>query len=86
MAIAYSGMHSGGFMMGYGWIFQIIIFILFFLVVFWLLKNQKMTNTTNETPEQILKRRLASGEIKKKEYEELMEEVVEPKITKKSNK
>ncbi|MCF7871665.1 SHOCT domain-containing protein [Candidatus Woesearchaeota archaeon] len=81
----YGGMHSGIGFMGYGWIIQVVIFILFFLVVFWLLKNQRIEQkpTTTETPQQILKRRLALGEINKKEYEDLMKEVSEPKPRKK---
>ncbi|MCF7866412.1 SHOCT domain-containing protein [Candidatus Woesearchaeota archaeon] len=82
----FGGMHSGGMgFMGYGWIIQVVIFILFFLVVFWLLKNQQNGTKTvsNETPQQILKRRLASGEISKKEYHDLMKEISEPKPKKK---
>ena len=77
-----AAIHKGGMgFIGYGWIIQIIIFILFFLVVFWLLKTQKdgVKTSSNETPSQILKRRLASGEITKKEYESLMKEISKPK-------
>ncbi|MFH1649740.1 MAG: hypothetical protein ABIA93_04280 [Candidatus Woesearchaeota archaeon] len=57
---------------GYGWLFQIVILILFFLVLWWLLKGKGMQN---ETPEQILKRRLALGEITEKEYKRLKKEL-----------
>jgi putative membrane protein len=70
---------SGFFGIGYGWIFQIIIFILFFLVVWWLMKNNssafKQEKAPNENPADILKRRLAKGEITKKEFEELKKDI-----------
>ena len=76
MVIPSCGMHSVFF--GYGWLVQIIIFIAFFMVVWWLLKNQKICSenkTIREKPIDILKRRLASGEINKKEFEKLKKEI-----------
>jgi putative membrane protein len=84
MAFDYCPMGGGmGFFgMGFGWIFQIVIFVLFFLVVWWLLKSNSnfMKNETKEkkheeTPIEILKRRLAKGEIDKKEFDELKKEI-----------
>lgn len=73
----YCAMHSGMLSMGYGWIFQLIIFVIFFLVVWWLLKNNSLKTVPQkqETPMEILKRRLASGEITKKEFETLKKEI-----------
>lgn len=71
-------MGSGYLGMGYGWIFQIIIFVVFFFVVWWLLKNNavmKNENRQDETPLDILKRRLAKGEITRKEYNNLKKEI-----------
>lgn len=58
---------------GFGWIIQIIIFIAFFAIVWWLLRSNQMQKT--ESASEILKKRLASGEISKKEYEELKKEI-----------
>jgi len=69
MAYSVCGMHTGYF--GLGWLFQLLVFVAFFAVVWWLLKGSK----GSEGPEQILKRRLASGEISKKEYEALKKEI-----------
>lgn len=71
---------SDGFFFGYGWLFQIVIFIAFFLVVWWLLKTNKTFFLNSERknlekPIDILKRRLASGEITNKEYEKLKKEI-----------
>lgn len=73
-------MHYGmgyGFM-GFGWLFQIAILILFFLVVWWMVKNNKSfryRSSENESALDILKKRLASGEINHKEYEKLKKEI-----------
>ena len=68
------GMHGG--LYGYGWILQILIFIAFFAIVLWLIRKQpKEEKAIKETPNEILKRRLASGEITKKEYESLKKEI-----------
>jgi len=64
------GTHYG--LMGYGWVFQIAILLLFFLVLLWLLKGQGFQK---ETPESILKKRLAKGEITTKEYKALKKEL-----------
>ena len=63
-----------GMMQGYGWIFQVLIFIAFFLVVWWLIKEQPK-RVKKEKPIDILKRRLASGEISRQEFEELKKEI-----------
>jgi len=71
---------GNGLFFGYGWLFQIVIFVAFFLVVWWLLKSNKSFSVkserrTLEKPMDILKKRLASGEITKKEYESLKKEI-----------
>jgi putative membrane protein len=72
MACPYGFMGMGG----YGWIFQLLIFIGFFLIVWWLLKGTPgLTSGAKEKPLDILKRRLARGEITKKEYEILKKEI-----------
>lgn len=70
------GCPYSGFGMGYGWLYQILIFVLFFGVVWWLLKNQPMQKSVSiEKPIDILKRRLAKGEITQKEFESLKKEI-----------
>lgn len=56
---------------GYGWVFEIVILILFFLVVYWVLKGR------NESALEILDRRYARGELGKKEYLSLKKEIGE---------
>ena len=72
----FMGTHMG--MFGFGWLFQILIFVIFFLVVWWLLRTSQAPSQPNdEDPIEILKRRLAKGEITKKQYEELKKEIEE---------
>jgi putative membrane protein len=66
-----------GFFMGYGWIFQLVILLLLALIFWWLLRGQQFGYTKNskDTPLEIVKRRYATGEIEKKEYERLRKEL-----------
>jgi putative membrane protein len=59
----------------FGWILQVLIFVLFFLIVWWLMKSGRFTQQQQETAEEILKKRLAKGEITKKEYDSLKKEI-----------
>ena len=65
-------MHNGIFGMGYGIITQIVIFALFFLIVWWLIKKNPQSQ---EKAIDILKKRLAAGEITKKQFEQLKKEI-----------
>ena len=73
-------MHQSG-MMGYGyfglgWLFQILILILFFLIIWWMLKSSGSFGfRTSESAMDILKKRLAAGEIDTKEFERLKKEI-----------
>jgi len=73
------GMGGMGYgIMGFGWLFQIIILILFFAVIWWIFKNSGsfgFKSSSNESAMDILKKRLAKGEISRKEYEELKKEI-----------
>ncbi|MBC8500777.1 MAG: SHOCT domain-containing protein [Nanoarchaeota archaeon] len=72
------GYSMGYGFMGFGWISQIIILILFFLVVWWLIRNSGSFGYKcgeNETATDILKKRLAAGEISQKEYQNLKKEI-----------
>ncbi len=63
--------HGG---MGFGWIYQLLIFILFVGVMFWILNSNKQ-NYSNKSALDILNERLAKGEISVKEYKELKKEL-----------
>ena len=67
-------MHWTG-MDGGWWVLMMIVWIALVAVVVWavvrLLASREQPATTAERPEEILKRRLASGEIDAKTYDEL---------------
>ena len=78
--MAVQGCMMGSFgMMGYGWLFQLLIFVVFFLIVWWVMKSSNVQSGVAETqsPLDILKTRLAKGEITRKEYEQLRKELEE---------
>jgi uncharacterized membrane protein len=62
--------HATG-MYGYGWLFEILILIAFFVIVYWLVKSSQKKETASE----ILDRRYASNEITKKEYMQLKKDI-----------
>ena len=64
-----------GYGMAWGWIFQIAILVLFFLVIWWIIKGNKFGFSSSESALDILKKRLANGEISQKEYEKLKKEI-----------
>ena len=72
-------MHQYGMGYGYfglGWLFQIIILVLFFAVIWWMLKSSGTFGfRTSESAVDILKKRLARGEINEKEYQKLKKEI-----------
>ena len=59
---------------GFGFIFPLLILIIFLLVIYWVLKSG---NLSSDSAEEILKKRLAKGEINKKEYRDLLKEINE---------
>ncbi|MBI4452017.1 SHOCT domain-containing protein [Candidatus Woesearchaeota archaeon] len=69
------GMMGYGYL-GLGWLFQILILVLFFLVIWWMFRNSSSFGfKANESALDILKKRLASGEIDTKEFERLKKEI-----------
>ena len=44
-------------------------------LIIWLIEQSKLENKPSETPKQILKKRLAKGEISKKKFEELIKKI-----------
>ena len=61
------------FFPGFGIIIQLVILLLIFAIIYWVTNTGKFNS---EKPETILKRRLAKGEISKKEYLELKKEIL----------
>ena len=51
---------------------QLVLFIMFLAVIIWVVKSG---NINSDSPKDILKKRLAKGEIKKKEYNDLLKEI-----------
>lgn len=64
------GNHMG--FTSYGIFIQIVLFLAFLLIMFWVIRSSDLSN---ESAEEILKKRLAKGEINKKEYESLKKEI-----------
>lgn len=62
---------------GYGWIIQLILITILFLVIWWLLRDNKFGYKTNETPLEIVQKRYAKGEITKKEFDKLKKDLSE---------
>lgn len=62
------------FFPGFGIVIQIILFVVLFGVIYWVVKSGSIGN---DNPEAILKKRLAKGEISKKEYHEILKEINE---------
>ncbi len=56
---------------GYGWLFELIILVLFFLIVYWVVKASAKENSAL----QILNRRYAKGELTKKEFLSLKKDI-----------
>ncbi len=57
---------------GFGLILQLGLFLIFLFVVFWVVKSG---NISNESAEDIAKKRFAKGEISKKELNEILNEL-----------
>ncbi len=57
---------------GFPIVMQLLLFVVFLVIVFWIIKSGSINS---DTPQDILKKRLAKGEIKKKEYNELLKEI-----------
>ncbi len=67
------GYGYGMYGLGLGWLFQLLIFAAFILVIWWILK--KGARGQEGSADDILKKRLARGELTKRQYEELKAEI-----------
>jgi len=56
---------------GYGWVFEILTLVVFFFIVYWIVKSSQ----NKETALDILNRRYANSEITKKEYLQLRKDI-----------
>lgn len=68
--VDYGYMHS--IFPGFGILIQLLLFITFLIIIYWVIKSGKIKE---ESAEEILKKRLARGEITKKEFNELKKEI-----------
>ena len=80
--LGYGGWNNRGNMMGwegfgFGWIFMIILWVLFVLGVIAVVRHLRSTkqNDMGKTPLDILKERYAKGEIGKKEFEDIKKDL-----------
>ncbi len=75
----FGGMGFGG--IGFGWIFQILFSIIVIVGVVYLIEyivNTNKKEDRKETAEDILKKRYASGELRKEEFTERMKDLRAP--------
>ncbi len=56
---------------GYGWLFELIVLVLFILVIYWVVKS----NYREDSAIDILNKRYAKGELSKKDYLSLKKEI-----------
>ena len=80
MLLLFGSFGMGGYgMMGFGMGFGFIFMLLFWGLIIWLivtLINASQSNKNEPDSLTILKRRYASGEITKKQYEEMRKELI----------
>lgn len=62
--------------MGIGmWIFWIVLILIVVFLIKALVGNEPVNNPNNETPLEILRKRYASGEISREQYEQMKKEL-----------
>lgn len=61
-----------GLFHGLGFIFPLITLAIFLYVIYWVVNSGRLSD---EKPKDILNKRLAKGEITKKEYHDLLKEI-----------
>lgn len=69
------GLGGGCGFFPFGWLLHLLLFVAFFLIILWLIRGGKCGLSRDGDAVSILKKRLASGEITKKEFEELKKEI-----------
>ena len=60
---------------GFGWIGMVIFWGLFIWLIVWLINQNKPKDNHSDTPREILKKRLAKGEIYSNEYDKLIKKL-----------
>lgn len=68
-------MHSGWWHAGGMWIFWIAVLVVVTLVIAWASRRVGNRVSTYESPEEILQKRYARGEIGRDEYQERLEQL-----------
>jgi len=64
-----------GWGMGWGWITGLIVFVFIILIIVYSLRKGAPEPDRNELPLDILKKRYASGEISKEQFEEIKKDL-----------
>lgn len=72
--MGFGGM-MGGFGMGFGWIFMLLLIGAVIWLIVTLTNQARSDGKIGDDASEILKRRYAKGEISKKEYEEMKKEL-----------
>ncbi len=71
-------MHGYGWWgMGWMWIIWLLIIVVLVFLVRWLIVSTRNRSESSESPEQILKRRYARGEIDREEFEQKLRDLRE---------
>lgn len=68
--MGYGMWHAGGM-----WIFWIAVLVVVVLAIVWASRQSGARLTPHESPEEILKKRYARGEIGREEYQERLQEL-----------
>lgn len=69
-------MHEMGWWgMGWMWIFWILVLVGLVFLIRWLVLSSTSGNRSKDTPEEILKRRYARGEITQEEYQRMLKDL-----------
>lgn len=66
---------DGWWPMGGMWLFWLLVLAGLVLLVRWFLVGERGSAETHESPEQILKKRYARGDIDKEEYERMLSDL-----------
>lgn len=66
---------DGWWPMGGMWIFWLLVLVGLVLLVRWFLVSERGSGEMRESPEQILKKRYARGDIDKEEYERMLSDL-----------
>ena len=64
-----------GWGMGFGWIIGVLVVGLLFWIVYTAIQNTNTRRNTIDSAKEILRKRFASGELSKENYEQMLHEL-----------